>query len=165
MTQHTKPKKVTSTRWTHRAAEERNERVKKRGEESKRFVHIFHCEMTRGLSINPKQRSVVLCTPQTSADNTRRHTERERTKERKKRATNNGQAVHTNPTNFAWNYSWFKRNDNCSPGTLSIGIFVPSHCGPLARNFGLEFSLHCNLLTRTLTLAGIVVVVVVDTTK
>lgn len=28
------------------------------------YIHIFHSRMTRGLSINPKQRSVVLCTPQ-----------------------------------------------------------------------------------------------------
>lgn len=82
------------------------------------------------------------------------HTHTQKEKEWTKNTTELQQrttAEHTNPTNFARNYSWAKRNVNCSPGTLSIGIFVPSHFGPLARNFGFGFgySLHCNLLSRT----------------
>lgn len=91
---------------------------------------MFHNEMTRGLSINPKQRSVVLCTPQTDAQNAI-PVEKEIETSGGVKNIFNGQAVHTIPTNFAWNYSWFKRNDNWSPGTLSIGMFV-SHLTTVA---------------------------------
>lgn len=79
---------------------------------------MFVCGLTRGLSINPKQKSFVLIgIPQTNAS-----TENLMVSKKKKliHISNSITIVHTNPTNFVWNYSWFKRNDNCSPGTLSI---------------------------------------------